>query len=500
MNLVAPILRHAAQQPDSIALTENQASHTYSSLVEVMKKIAYGLQQKGLRHDKVGILSSNRIEFVEAFLGAIYAGCVPIPLDPKWSKNEMQAIIAQCQPALIFTEQESAERLDFMDSFMDSKDQIVPILSFSEGRKGSYDQWLKTLKPEAEMDDTNELLFIGFTSGTTGLPKGYMRTHLSWLTSFEVSKIAFELDEVQDVIAPGPFVHSLSLFAVMQSLYCGAAFHIVPKYNANQVLTLCKQLPGVVLFVVPTMLEALIRQAIPGESQIAAIISSGAKWSELSKKRGKEVFGGARLFESYGSSEASYISYSEVTESDNPASVGKPYPGVEISIRDEACQEVPVGEIGQLYVRSDMIFLGYHQLERETAAAFRDGWLILEDYVYQDEAGYLYIAGRLNNRIITGGLNVYPEEIERVLGQLPEIEEVMVLGVPDDYWGERLIALVKWNKDERLSIDEIKRHCRPYLASYKAPKQLLDIEDFIYTSSGKIARQAMRDYVKRAMI
>ncbi|CAH1054720.1 AMP-binding protein [Paenibacillus pseudetheri] len=493
MNLVVPILRHAAQQPDSIALTHDHVSYTYATLVQAMRRIANGLQQKGLRHDKIAILSRNRIEFVEVFLGAIYAGCVPIPLDPKWSANELQVIIEQCQPAMIFAEPEAAKNVVF-------KDQAIPTLTFSKDRTGSYDQWLDALNPEAELDETNELLFIGFTSGTTGLPKGYMRTHLSWLKSFEVSNAAFELDHMKDVLAPGPFVHSLSLFAVMQSLYGGANFHITQKFSATQVLELCKQIPGVVLFVVPTMLESMMQQAVPGQTQIDAIISSGAKWSWLSKKRGIEVFAGARLYESYGSSEASYISYLDVLREHNPNSVGKPYPGVQISIRDEQFREVPTGEIGQLYVRSDMIFLGYHQLPNETAAAFRDGWILLEDYVYQDETGYLYLAGRLKNRIITGGLNVYPEEIERVLEHLPEIQEVMVLGVPDDYWGEQLAVLVKWNDDKHLSIDEIKNYCRQYLASYKAPKQLLTVDEFIYTSSGKIARQAMKDYVKRAMV
>lgn len=277
MNLVVPILRHAAQQPDSIALTHNQAGHTYATLVQAMRRIANGLQQKGLRHDKVAILSTNRIEFVEVFLGAIYAGCVPIPLDPKWSANELQVIIEQCQPTMIFAEPEAAKNLVF-------REQAIPTMIFTKDRTGSYDQWLDALKPEAELDETNELLFIGFTSGTTGLPKGYMRTHLSWLKSFEVSSAAFKLDAMKDVLAPGPFVHSLSLFAVMQSLYGGANFHITQKFSATQVLELCKQIPGVVLFVVPTMLESMMRQAVPGQTQIDAIISSGAKWSELSKK------------------------------------------------------------------------------------------------------------------------------------------------------------------------------------------------------------------------
>lgn len=493
MNLVVPILRHAVQQPDAIALTHGQKSHTYLTLIHRVKRIANGLHQKGLKHDRIAILSTNRIEFVEVFLGVIYAGCVPIPLDPKWSTKELQAVITQCQPAMIFAEREFARNLEL-------EDLAIQTLLFSNEDTSSYEQWLAALKPEAELNESNNLLFIGFTSGTTGLPKGYMRTHLSWLRSFEVSNIAFQLDGMKHVLAPGPFVHSLSLFALMHSLYCGATFHITQKFRATEVLELCGQLPGVVLFVVPTMIESLMERATPGQTQILAVISSGAKWSEASKKKGKEVFSGAKLYESYGSSEASYISYLDVLAENKPSSVGKPFAGVQISIRDEQHCEVPVGEIGQLYVRSDMMFLGYHQLPEETAAAFQDGWLILEDYVYQDESGYLYMAGRLKNRIISGGLNVYPEEIELVLEQLMEIQEVMVLGVPDPYWGERIVALVKWNGEERLSIEEIKSYCRQYLASYKAPKQLLTVDEFIYTSSGKIARQAMKDYAKRAML
>jgi long-chain acyl-CoA synthetase len=494
MNLIVPILRHAAQQPGSIALSHGQQSHTYWSLVQTVKRIANGLQQQGLKHDNIAILSTNRMEFVEVFLGTLYAGCVPIPLDPKWSTNEVTAIIEQCQPKMIFAEPEFASDLVF------GGDREIQALTFSGEQPGSYDLWLESLEPEAELDDTNELLFIGFTSGTTGLPKGYMRTHLSWIKSFEATNDAFQLNDMEHILAPGPFVHSLSLFALIQSLYSGATFHITQKFSASQVLELCEQIPNAILFVVPTMIESLMQQAIPGQTHIGALISSGAKWSDLSKKRGKEVFGGAKLYEFYGSSEASYISFTDVLAENKPNSVGKPFAGIQISIRDEQFREVPDGVIGQLYIRSDMVFLGYHQLPDATSAAFRGGWLVLEDYVYKDEAGYLYMAGRLKNRIVSGGLNVYPEEVELVLEQIPEIEEVMVLGVPDAYWGEQLTALVKWSGERHLSIEEIKNYCRQYMAGFKAPKQLLTVDQFIYTSSGKIARQAMKDYVKEAMV
>lgn len=490
MNLVEPFLDHAMQQPNKIALSDGQESQTYWTLAQKMKRIAQGFINSGLTHDKVAIYCTNRMEFVEVFLGAIYAGCVPIPLDPKWSTMEVNAIVQQCQPKMIFTEPTLVKNLDL--SSIDAQ-----LHTFSDIDSGSYVNWLHSLEPNAELDNTNELLFIGFTSGTTGKPKGYMRTHASWINSFKATSDAFQLNNLEHILAPGPFVHSLSLFALMQSLYSGSTFHITKDFQAEYILQLCKQIPDMILFVVPTMIESILEQAIPGEIHIQALISSGGKWFESSKLRCREVFAEAKLYEFYGSSEASYISYIDVHNGSKSDSVGKPFSGVQISIRDEQFQEVATGIIGQLYIRSNMIFAGYYQLPEATTAVFGDGWLITGDYMYRDEDGYLYMAGRSKNRMISGGLNIYAEEVESVLLQIPEIAEVMVLGVADQYWGEQVTALVKWSGQRHLTIDEVKNYCRQSLASYKAPKQIHTVDQFIYTSSGKIARQAMKDYTKR---
>lgn len=493
LNIVKPILRHAAVQPDKIALSHNGSSLSYSELVTRIKKIAHGFKQKGLHHDKIAILSTNRTQFVEVFLAAIFAGCVPIPLDPKWSQAEVNAILQRCDPRIIFTEKTYANKLIRCDN-------EIQLLTIASEDEGSYYDWIESFEPTAEVDETNELLFIGFTSGTTGVPKGYMRSHLSWMKSFEATNEAFEFHNMEHIMAPGPFVHSLSLFALLQSLVSGATFHIVDHFDPKKVLELCERNPDMILFVVPTMIESMMKEATPGRAHMQALISSGGKWSEASKQRAKEIFGGAKLYEFYGSSEASYISYIDVYAENKPNSVGKSFQGVEISIRDEHFKEVPEGQIGQLYIRSDMMFSGYYGLPNETAKVFREGWLMLGDYVSKDEDGYLHLAGRAKNMIVSGGLNVFAEEVESVMQLIPAIKEVMVLGLPDDYWGEQVTALVQWSGEENLSIEEIKNHCRRYLASYKAPKQLITVDQFIYTSSGKVARHAMKEYMKEVMI
>lgn len=491
MNLTESILRHAAQHPDKIAISSSCIQLPYSTLVQSMKKIAQGLRQKGLYHDYIGILCTNRPEFAEVFTGAVYAGCIPIPLDPKWSPEELNAVLHRCRPKLLFTE------TGFLDE-PSIRGMGIEIIAFAEGESESavsYNQWLETLTPNADIDHTQELLFIGFTSGTTGVPKGYMRTHRSWINSFKAADLHLKLEPFEHVMAPGPFVHSLSLFALIQSLYCGATFHLLERFCAEETIRLCEEIPEMHLFAVPTMIDSLITRAESESRRIklSAVISSGGTWTEISKTKAVDIFEGAKLIETYGSSEASYISYLNIKEDRKEGSLGKPFSGVRISIRDEQFREVPTGEVGQLWIRSNMVFAGYYQMPEFTATVFREGWLRLGDCMYVDEEGYLHMAGRTDNMIVSGGLNIYPEEVEAVLRKHPSIEEVMVLGLPDPYWEQAVTAIVKWKGHESVSLEEVKRYCRLHLASYKAPKRLVAVERFLYTGSGKIARKAMKD-------
>jgi long-chain acyl-CoA synthetase len=487
MNIIEPIIEHAVRQPTGIALIHEERSYTYEQLVSAMKKIAKGIQCSGLEQEKIAILSSNRIEFVEVFLGIMYAGCVPILLDPKWSLHEIELVLNQAQPRMIFLEcihEESLHIFEQMDTYV-----------FSDKQLASYDEWFSTLTEEATVNKAKDPLFIGFTSGTTGMPKGYERTHNSWLKSFIATKEAFQLNTLEHFLAPGPFVQSLSLFALMQSLYFGGTFYIMTAFEEKKVVKYCKEVPNMILFLVPTMIEKLLRLETLVEMNAQAIISSGAKWSEQSKARAKKLFGTTKLFEFYGSSEASYISYLDVHQTMQEHIVGKPFRGVEISIRDNEQREVANGDVGLLYVRSEMMFTRYFQLPEETNAVFHEGWLKTGDFMTRDDSGALHLIGRAKNMLITGGLNVYPEEVETVLKRHGAIDDMIIVGVPDDYWGERLVACIKWQDNRMLSLEEIQQFGAQFLASYKLPKQFVTVQKFIFTSSGKIARKAMKDWL-----
>ncbi|WP_340023544.1 AMP-binding protein [Paenibacillus sp. FSL K6-1096] len=496
MNLAELILERGQQVPDRIAVSDGQEELTYAELAERVRRMAGGLRQGGHTEQPIAILSGNRLEFAELLLGAIYAGCAPVLLDPMWPQAVLEQVIRQCEPGLIACEAQYAVKLS--GSSFCGMDRLI----FDNGHSaGSYREWLSGFGPEADAEKNPELLFIGYTSGTTGAPKGYMRTHQSWFSSFAATEQAFGLHQMKHVLAPGPFVHSLSLFALLQSLYSLATFHLLTEFDAAQVLTLCSREPEIILFVVPAMADALLHHADTTGTNVTmqAIISSGGKWPAASVQSCRDRFKGAKLYEYYGSSEASYICYQELTGTEPSDCLGRPFSGVELSVRDGQFREVPPGTVGELYVRSSMMFAGYYRLPEETAEVFRDGWLRTGDYAVLDGEGQLRLAGRAGSMIKSGGLKVFPEEVEAVLLRHPAVREVMVCGLPDEHWGEQVTALIIWSSPQRLALEELRSYCRPYLASYKLPKQIISVKEFSYTGSGKIARQLMKSRAEAGM-
>lgn len=292
MNLAELILERAQQVPHRIAISDGLEELTYAELTERVRRVAGGLRHGGHTEQPIAILSGNRIEFAEFLLGAIYAGCAPVLLDPMWPQAVLEQVIHQCEPGMIISEAQYAAKLAG-SSFCG-----MARLVFDNGQStGSYREWLSGCGSEASAERHPELLFIGYTSGTTGVPKGYMRTHQSWFNSFRATEQAFGLHQMQHVLAPGPFVHSLSLFALLQSLYSLATFHLLAEFDAARVLEFCSCHPEVILFVVPAMADAMLHHADKTAAKVTmqAIISSGGKWPAASAQRCREIQGSEAL-------------------------------------------------------------------------------------------------------------------------------------------------------------------------------------------------------------
>ncbi|MCO4852520.1 AMP-binding protein [Bacillus vallismortis] len=499
MNIADQIKSFAIISPDKTAIQTKKRKLTYQELDLSTNKVAHALlDQNRSKGCKLAIIMDNSIEFLQVFVGAAKAGWSAVPLDPKWSSREVELVLEECAPELIVTEE--AYRGKLKTTIHRFHVQTIEIDRGQEIKTSdkTLDNWTSDFPNTYPLDACQEdILLIGFTSGTTGKPKGYLRSHLTWFESFYATNDEFNIGYHDRIIAPGPLVHSLSLYAAIHTLFIGAEFYLMEKFEAGAFLDLLITESNLVVYMVPTMVQAVIEEQKKQNRTIyapKAIISSGAKWSQESKLEVANYLYTTNIYEFYGSSEASFITVlNPEGNKSKPDSVGRAFRHVEISIRNKDGYEVESGDIGKIFIKSNMIFSGYFKMDEESKRVMHGEWLETGDYAKRDEDNFIFIVGRAKNMIISGGLNIYPEEIERVLNGLDEIDEAVIVGCPDQYWGEKPVAFIKWKAKQTLTLQEVKDYCSRYLASFKKPREMISVDSFPYTSSGKIARTQLID-------
>ncbi|MEX1028457.1 MAG: AMP-binding protein [Paenibacillaceae bacterium] len=506
MLITDAVQSQAARNPDKTAIFDDTCQITYRELYHRIKKAANFLltyYENDFDPEAtitiVGFLLNNRVELIEFFLAATKIGLCSAIFDPKWSDVNIETIINECKLKVLIVDTELLPRLTNIPVTtkviaINTKNPLASSANTSHSDGCNED--------EPKRASTNgSLFYMGYTSGTTGKPKGFLRSQQSWIESFSMAQQVFSLNEDNQVMAPGPLVHSLTLYAAIQTLYFGGTFHLTSKFKRELALEWLASNPITHIYLVPTMFEAIYNSSISRPlgscaPTVQSLITSGDKWTPESKQKVKQVFENAGIFEFYGASELSFVTVLDPEgNSQKPDSIGKPFAGVEVSIRKQDGQEASEGEIGQVFIKSKMIFSGYYHNEDETRQVLQGEWATVGDLAMRDSDGFLYMVGRKKNMIISGGLNIYPEEIEKVLLMLDQIEEAVVVGVPDSYWGQKVVALIKLRDGAVLDNQEIKALCRRHLASYKCPKEIIRVASFPYTTSGKISRTKVSELI-----
>ncbi|AZK47450.1 AMP-binding protein [Paenibacillus lentus] len=500
------IQAHAASHPDKIALIIDNTRKTYKELYCGIKMAAHVLldYEDELNDDRdtiVGFLLNNSVEFIQYFLAATKIGLCSALFDPKWTDVNIEAIIRQCQPAILIVDFDILPRLTNIPHTA----KLIVIDSDASAHSpmiAKYNVTADWISSEPHRFSTSESLFyMGFTSGTTGLPKGFVRAQRSWIESFTRAKEAFCLADNDHVLGTGPLVHSLTIYAAIQTLYLGGTFYLSRKFRAELAIETLESNPITHIYLVPTIFEAIYHAAISRSykftsTTVRSLITTGDKWTPESKQKVNQIFSKAGIYEFYGASELSFVTVLDpVGNEQKPSSVGKPFSGVEVSIRKPDGEEAGEGEVGQVYIKSGMIFSGYFENEEETKQVIQGEWATVGDLAMRDADGFLYMVGRNKNMIISGGLNIYPEEIEKVLLKQEEIAETVVVGVPDAYWGQKVVALIQFQEGAVLADQDIFALCRKQLASYKCPKEIIRVHSFPYTTSGKISRTKIIDWL-----
>lgn len=340
--------------------------------------------------------------------------------------------------------------------------------------------------------------YIGFTSGSTGMPKGFRRHHQSWTESLRVCLDTFGPDAASCVMTPGRFSHSLFLFGIVLGLWSGAGVVVQERFSAPRLMDTLRAGRTPCLVAVPSqlllMLELAARRQLAPIDGVRLILISGARWMRDRTSALQALFPNARIVEFYGASETSFMAWMDADGGGGDASapahaVGKPFSNVEIDIRHP---QPPLG-LGQIFVRSPMLFTDYVGSAPDHTAAVRDGdWLSVRDMGYLDAQGYLCLVGRENRMVVTQGKNLFPEEVESVLLACPEVTHAAVLGVPDAIRGQQVVAIICTASETcHVTAHALADLCRAQLESYKVPKRFFVCADWPMTASGKTDHPAL---------
>jgi len=393
------------------------------------------------------------------FFACARTGRVAVVMDPDWPGSLAAPAIAAVRADLVLDDRMYAEAL-----------------ALAEAPEGA----VETHPCE------DDLFYAGFTSGSSGTPKGYVRSHGSWLESFELSARVFGIADDSRIVVPGQLTHSLHLYGAVCGLAGGQDVVLVPRFDPRTVLAALETSDaGAVLYATPTQLHLLAeaaRRSGPVRT-VRQVLASGAKWHDAEREALKHVFPEAKLFEFYGASETSFITIASPEDGAPPGSVGRAARGVDISIGDPRAP-VPPGQSGPVWVRSGLLFSRY-LCGGSSETRWQDGWLTVGDHGRLDEHGFLFLTGRENRMVVTSGLNVYPEEVEAVLGSHPGVAVAVVVGIPDTLRGERLEAVVQLTAPQAADEADLFNHCRKVLASGKVPRKLHLRASLPLTAGGK---------------
>ncbi|WP_394170013.1 AMP-binding protein [Saccharospirillum alexandrii] len=455
----ATLARWAVEQPTAVALQCQAQCLCWSDLHRQVEQLAGRLHTELGINRAIALDVSDPLLLILAFLAISCSGNRALVLDTGWPDAQRAEIDRQTRPDRVLDNAHLTLWLENPDV------ELAPI-------------------PEPTPD---QAFYVGFTSGSTGIPKGYRRGHASWLASFELSKRLFDLQPGDRVMAPGSLATSLHLYGVIQALQAGIGVVLVPRFRPRSVLQALGEQGVTALYGTPTQIKLLLqtaqRDALPPLPELRHLIISGAKWPDDTRQALRQPFPNAGLTEFYGTSEMSFIALHNDETRAPEGSVGRPVPGVEVRVGPSAQTPLATGERGRIWVRSALVFDGYECGGGDEIAREGD-WLTVGDHGYLDEQGYLYLVGREKRMIVSSGLNLYPEEVEAWLLQHPEVTQAALLGLPDALRGHKIAAVVQAD-DAKASAESLRQHCRQRFPISQIPKAWYFLEQWPMTQSGK---------------
>ena len=509
MNIGQLLSKSARTYPEKLAIAHGSRKLTYAQFDARANRLSNGLRSLGVEQgDNVAVLMYNLPQVLESIFACFKAGCGVVPINFRLHPKEFAFIIDHSESKALIISSE------FNESIMGVRDRLphvshIVTVSGAEGELLDYETILSSESEQfADADVTpDDLAWLFYTSGTTGMPKGAMLTHRNLLamTMNFYADICPDFGPCETILHGAPLSHGSGLYALPNIGKGGTNIILESKsYDPDLVLKAVETYRVTNMFVAPTMVIRLIESPAVERydlSSLKAVIYGGAPMllEDLKKAMAKL---GPCLVQLYGMGESpmtitylphhDHVLQGNVAQMKRLASAGIARTDVEVAIVDGNESELDSGEIGEIVTRSDLVMKGYWRNREATAETLKNGWLHTGDVGYIDEFGYLFLMDRSKDMIISGGENIYPREIEEVIIQHPGIREVAVIGVPDPKWGEAIKAVVSIVPGQTITKAEIINFCKDYIASYKKPKSVDFVDELPKNNYGKIVKREVR--------
>lgn len=495
------------RQP-ALTCVETNETITYKTLREQVDAAASQLGCLGVQVGKrVAVLIPNSIENVVYNLAVSRCGATVVPLNDKLGMKEIEFILRDAEPQVIImaTQKHIASVLSYQQEIGKQTVTVVGVPGFGiDYPEEFYRMKIEHKKgcdvfPDASLDD---VAILSYTGGTTGTPKGVMHSQRGFGVSLMASCMEYPYDDRDKVLFCTPIIHAAGVL-LQRSLASGCHVYIMKAFHPQQFMQIVQTERITSTFVVPTIIYRLIDEAKQKSYDVSSLRNINYGSSPISSERLKEAFEifGPIFRQQYGMTECSIV-IARLTKSDHLfayehnlevlKSCGKPCMLTQIRLVDDKGQDVQPLQPGEIAVKTPSVSIGYYNRPDLTAEAFQDGWFFTGDIGQFDEQGYLHIVERKKDMIISGGFNVYPAEVERIVNQHSKVAMCACIGIPHNDWGEAVCLVAVLREGETCTKEELIEFCKQRTASYMVPKEIIFETSLPLTMVGKIDKKALR--------
>jgi acyl-CoA synthetase (AMP-forming)/AMP-acid ligase II len=495
--------------PDRVAYTIGGREYTYSEVLESVNRVANGFLSLGLKKgDRVVLMTANRIEYIFADFAAAKTGLVKVPLDVMLSSKDIEYRIKDSGASAVIMDELFYEKAglffkdyDFLKHTLcvTDKEEIL-----SQGVISYYELMNSASSSDPGVDiDQDDLIAIMYTGGTTGVSKGVMHTHKSYLSIVFSQLVDNDVSTDEVVLLSAPLPHATG-FNLLPALIKGGRVVVTSGFNPEEFFRLVEKERITWTFMVPTMIYTMMDHPKRTEYDLSSLRTILYGAAPISPRRLEDAVAamGPIFMQGFAQMEiatqGTILSKKEHVDAirndrnDRLKSCGWPVMICQMKVVDEQNQELAPGAIGEVIVRGPHMMKGYWRKEEETKKTVVDGWIHTGDLGYMDDEGYLYLVDRKNDVIITGGMSVFSVEVENVLSQHPAVAEAIAVGIPDEKWGELVLGIVVKAAGKEVSEAELLEYARDKLAAYQRPKRIEFYDALPRTVYGKLDKKTVK--------